>query len=432
MRLKNHQQLNKPILKTLQGLMAPSTKYLKEETDLLQHSKGSSPDYLLEQDLVKKRKSKSPSINYVKKAKHQEDNEDGSEDIAKQYKKFSGASKFNLNSEEVFCVCRRPDYGGELMVLCDGCEEWFHFKCMKLNKQYSKLVARFYCKFCEWKSIGYTQWKRKCRLDWCWEPARADSKSKYCCEEHGIIFLKTKLLDCDKTIGDIKSEEIKSTLVFIDGDLEKLDKLGSSFPELPEVIEFKSNKESGQFPEYIKKDLSEKNERVEKINQKLSLCQIKSRYLLRLKERIKIINDKLSQVQGEDASETTNKKSKKSKAKKIDLCYYDKQLSQTLELNDSSKYLPLIDSQDIYQDFKQEIDDIIAYYEQNKDGDSFNGPLCIKDRRKCSKHNGWWNLVNDELFKHTTELSTKLESLENEKSLILKEYSIQVYEGKNK
>jgi len=50
------------------------------------------------------------------------------EEIAKQYKKFSNAPKFNLNSEELFCICRKPDYGGELMISCDNCDEWFHFK----------------------------------------------------------------------------------------------------------------------------------------------------------------------------------------------------------------------------------------------------------------------------------------------------------------
>ena len=89
-----------------------------------------------------------------KRVKHDVDSsplvEESNEEIARQYKKFINAPKYDLNSEELFCVCRRPDLG-EMMVACDGCEEWFHFKCMKINEKYSNLIAKYYCKFCEWK-----------------------------------------------------------------------------------------------------------------------------------------------------------------------------------------------------------------------------------------------------------------------------------------
>ncbi|KAG7906157.1 hypothetical protein KL906_004610 [Ogataea polymorpha] len=68
--------------------------------------------------------------------------------LQERYNKFSKAAKYNLNSEELFCVCRRVD-DGELMVACDGCDEWFHFSCMKLDPKYKDLVSNFYCIFCD-------------------------------------------------------------------------------------------------------------------------------------------------------------------------------------------------------------------------------------------------------------------------------------------
>lgn len=110
------------------------------------------------------------------------DVEELSEEISRQFKKYQSSSKFDLNSEEVFCICRRPDQG-ELMICCDGCEEWFHFKCMRLDLKYSKLVAKFFCKFCQWKGVGNTKWKKKCRLEGCFESIA--NESKYCSEDHG-------------------------------------------------------------------------------------------------------------------------------------------------------------------------------------------------------------------------------------------------------
>lgn len=54
-------------------------------------------------------------------------------------------------NEEVYCFCRMPDFGEE-MILCDqndgGCNEWFHFSCVKLTK---KPKRRWLCPECRKK-----------------------------------------------------------------------------------------------------------------------------------------------------------------------------------------------------------------------------------------------------------------------------------------
>lgn len=40
----------------------------------------------------------------------------------------------------VYCTCRRP-YDGRFMVMCDGCEEWFHGHCVRLSARQGRVLA---------------------------------------------------------------------------------------------------------------------------------------------------------------------------------------------------------------------------------------------------------------------------------------------------
>ena len=68
-------------------------------------------------------------------------------ELQAKYETYQRAPKYDLNSQPLYCVCRRED-DGELMVACDGCDEWYHFRCMKLNQKYKDLVSNYYCIFC--------------------------------------------------------------------------------------------------------------------------------------------------------------------------------------------------------------------------------------------------------------------------------------------
>lgn len=424
----------------------------------------------MENEQVKKRRSASPAVSSkeVKKSKVEKENlldghsaspsglsnrypteeiEDESyEEISKQYKKFSNAPKFNLNSEELFCICRKPDHGGELMISCDSCDEWFHFKCMKLNEDHSKLIAKFYCKFCRWKGVGSTKWKRKCRLEWCWEPIRADSKSKYCCDEHGITYIKQTLL-IKNGINDLIPNDIKSIFNYCTtsyNGYQKLVLLGSKFPELPEISSLKKDgSDISELPESLKNNLTKIGSNLDKINSLIDFCRLKSDYLLKIKEKIKIINERLqASYQVEDQTENCeesskgkrSKDSKSKKSKKFDLCCYDKSINQGIQTdilskNDIEKFTI---SEDIYTDYKEQIDNIIGFYREHKDDiDSnswFENTICLQDKRKCPRHNGWWNLINDEVVKRYNELSINAKKLEDEKLIMLRNYSIKIYE----
>lgn len=90
------------------------------------------------------------------------------------------------------------------MVGCDGCDDWFHFSCLKIPEKYKELVFSFYCPYCQAGITGpssraaagqveerRTIWKRKCRLSGCFKPCQ--DASKYCSEEHGEQYMKQAL-----------------------------------------------------------------------------------------------------------------------------------------------------------------------------------------------------------------------------------------------
>lgn len=366
------------------------------------------------EDAARKRKSKSPSLLREPEPKRVKEDH---EDIAKQYKRFRDAPRFNLNSEELYCVCRQPDRYGELMISCDGCEEWFHFKCMKINPNFQKLVHKFFCKFCQWKGTGRTRWHRKCRTPGCGKPINQDEQSKYCSHECGVRFLKSALVGSQQlSKGDIK---------FVITHCETYDEmvnLGQEFPELPEVLLLEMEK----LPLHIREQLEENDKTRGVVEKNFDASRLKAEYFVKVKEKVKIINEKLQErADPEEGVESVKKgKKKKSKSKKVDICCFDERLNDSL---DPEEYDKVVSAPSTYEAFKDEIDAIVAAYTEDGFGD-FESPLCLQDRRKCIRHNGWVNLISDRIWKELNELQAVLDKLAAERADTLREYSTLVYE----
>lgn len=366
-------------------------------------------------DLARKRKSKSPSLAHENKRLKEED-VDVTDDIAKQYKRFKAAAKYNLNSEELYCICRKPDHGGELMVGCDGCEEWFHFKCMKINPQYKGLISSFYCKFCQWRNVGQTRWNKKCRRPGCFEPISKSERSKYCSEECGLRFLRSKLQGSDV----LPQDHIKFVLSY-NSTYEDLTRMGIRFPELPEVELLDMEK----LPLQIRTELTEIDAKVKKVLARHELVATKVLFLPKIKEKIRIVNEKLQQKLEPEEDEKGKKGKKKSKAKKIDLCCFEKGLD-SLHSKEEYESIP----ENVYEAFKADIDEVVRSY--SSDGyEEYKGELCLQDRRKCLRHNGWLGLLTDRLWKIQSELESLISKLEQYKADTLRNYSIQKYEEDN-
>lgn len=315
---------------------------------------------------------------------------DTNEDITKQYKKYQNSPKFNLNSEEIFCICRKPDLGGQLMIGCDGCNEWYHFKCMKVNELYKDLISKFYCKFCQWQGKGYTQWKRKCLVDDCWNPISIENgiNSKYCSKQCGIKYFKTIMN------GYSDRDKVKLLLNQCNGK-DQFKQLGNKFPEFldPNNLEI--------LPTGIKDDLKMINNQIGELEKQIDASNKKIQYLLAYKEHMKLLNDKLNPGI--------------KKTKRVELCLCNRKLRHV--------------TPQMVDEFQSNIDSIIDDY--NSDQVEFQG-ICLMERRKCPRHNGWFNLIHDQVIKAIAQDDAKLSELNGVKDLLIRDYSISVYEQKEK
>jgi COMPASS component SPP1 len=115
------------------------------------------------------------------------------------------------DSNETFCICRKPD-NHTWMIACDGvCDDWYHGKCVNIDPRDAELIEKYICGSyktnaspsfaneatgpnCKAQGHGWTIWKPMCRLKECRKPCRFDKRnlSKYCSDEHGLEFMRQK------------------------------------------------------------------------------------------------------------------------------------------------------------------------------------------------------------------------------------------------
>ncbi|ODV94736.1 hypothetical protein PACTADRAFT_34492 [Pachysolen tannophilus NRRL Y-2460] len=353
------------------------------------------------------------SVNDIK-------NKENKQLIAK-YKKYISSAKYDPNTgEELYCICRRPD-NGELMVCCDGCDQWFHFKCKGLDLKLDKLVSNYYCIFCdELFEKGKTLWKKKCLLKNCYNPINIDLStgkvSKYCCNEHGKLYLRHKFSNKFDNDSSIKLDEFSKILKDV-SSFDSFLRLGDHLP-----MDYKNNP---NFPEKIKIKIDNMNNELKKLNESLKMVELKKSYLNNTREKVKIYNDEIFKInnamneakqvadlkqeeeQEEAAAVKKSKKNSKSKnknlVKKVDICGYDYKLSQienAVSLNNIQIH-PIKSLSDFLSE--EEVSNFATNYKDNSDNILYS--LCIKERNKCFKHSYWYDIKIDSLNLQFQELN---------------------------
>jgi COMPASS component SPP1 len=121
-------------------------------------------------------------------------------------------SMVDTDSDEVYCICRKPD-DHKYMIGCDGgCDNWFHGKCVNISEEDGKLIDKYICPNCEKKGIGITTWKPMCRREGCRKAARLANgiTSKYCSDECGVLFMQQHLSQSNKEAQNTTQEKLKS------------------------------------------------------------------------------------------------------------------------------------------------------------------------------------------------------------------------------
>lgn len=101
-----------------------------------------------------------------------------------------------------YCLCRGPD-DHRWMICCEGCEDWFHGECIKMNKEIGEnLIEKFICPNCSTDELA-TIYKKTCALGACRKSARlAQSEpSVFCSNEHAQTWWERMISRLPKAKG---------------------------------------------------------------------------------------------------------------------------------------------------------------------------------------------------------------------------------------
>ncbi len=85
----------------------------------------------------------------------------------------------------LYCICRqRQDDVEGGMIMCDRCEQWYHYRCMEITEDDVELVDQFICPPCHGETGEKTTYKEACAREGCRRAART-LFSKYCSDRCG-------------------------------------------------------------------------------------------------------------------------------------------------------------------------------------------------------------------------------------------------------
>ncbi|KAI8813645.1 hypothetical protein BJ742DRAFT_704778 [Cladochytrium replicatum] len=68
---------------------------------------------------------------------------------------------------QTFCICNQPAEEGRPMIMCDYCNDWFHFSCVLLTKEQVESIDKYCCPRCDSRTWNqtYNHEKKRKRAD---------------------------------------------------------------------------------------------------------------------------------------------------------------------------------------------------------------------------------------------------------------------------
>ncbi|CAI4038899.1 hypothetical protein SMKI_06G2510 [Saccharomyces mikatae IFO 1815] len=336
---------------------------------------------------------------------------------------YSSLKKNPTTGEDVYCICKKPDYG-ELMVGCDGCDEWFHFACLHIPDQFKDLVFSFFCPYCQAgitgknkdaiingeMSLPKTLWKKKCRISDCYKPCSQDSK--YCSEEHGREFVNDiwTRLKTDEDRAVIK-EMVEQT-----GHIDKF-KMFGQLDFINNNVAIKTDDEREIFDQIVVRDTTLKSlendlREIQEITlpsfkKKLELLEVYLGWLDNVYDKIrKLSDDVASSVEGGKMDIKGTKKKKKNCGKnrtRRNICGYCS----------------------TYERLPCTVEEFVKEMRENEETTTVYG-VCTK--WKCNRHLDWVS-TNQELYlQQIDSLESMQERLHHLIQARKKQLNIQYYE----
>ncbi|CCF59665.1 hypothetical protein KAFR_0H02560 [Kazachstania africana CBS 2517] len=330
---------------------------------------------------------------------------------------YSPKKKEPVTQQEVYCICKKPDEG-ELMVGCDGCDDWFHFKCMKIPEVYRSLVFAFFCPYCQSGITGKnkdnfnvelprTLWKRKCRLSSCYEPC--EDKSKYCSEAHGLLYMQNLVANVSrdsnlKEGSESQDDLLKQMVSYSNGDVESFKNIGKeSFIDEDLTVDAE-----------VVKEIVDKDQNLNELRSNLDECDTIT--LPRLKENLEVLQKYIDWLTEVNLKLNYNEEELKAREETMNLNNGTNSKKRSKNGNKNTRVKSKKNicgyTADI-QDFNISVDDFIAEYKGNQEKEEpllqvYN--ICVK--AKCNKHSDWTSMKVEQVKQQMRSLDTYRERLE--------------------
>ena len=346
------------------------------------------------------------------------------------------------SSDDVYCICRKPDTG-TFMIGCDGtCDDWFHGKCVGIDERDKNLIDKYVCPNCLKAGVGQTTWKRMCRRSGCRQPARVGKTkggkdgSKYCSEECGVMYFREMVArtrgredtmrhrsnrrkgsivspeqsrmaaddDLGARGGVISAGELKS-LANSSKTAEDFKRLGEGVLSPPETPDSKSSPTT--------KDGSRKNNAMDFTESEAQALANINRQKDEARRKHQLLKDRMKFVTlvKQAASRTATEKELKPK----DYCGYDSRIEWT-----GGQFAAWRDSAVGKQAF--ELDTLAREKTGAETGETemeeAEHDFEVCDRKKCARHLEWTKLAVDDVRFEMSDNSDHMRALDKEEKQI--------------
>ncbi|KAH0363795.1 hypothetical protein KCU65_g7137, partial [Aureobasidium melanogenum] len=332
-----------------------------------------------------------------------------------------------ISDTDLYCICRKPDTG-TFMIGCDGCDDWFHGKCVNISEKWKTLIDKYICPFCEERGVGETTWKRMCRRNGCGMPAQVANNSKFCSERCGQLFFQGLIAERTRQLTDgdlgargglITGNEVKS-MIQVCPTVEAFHKFNNgSISPVPGSSPGAMKDEGSEDEAPLSHESALNDIERERIDQITNLrATARARHSL-LRDKLKFVK-MLKTV----ASRLADHRAVKPK----DLCGYDSRISWSEEEFDVWR------SSEAGQEALR-IESLPLPSDEDLDGDTgmtgFNDSepsTCMK--KKCGRHYDWAKLAMDDTKDETSQNNQFMHGLDKEEKEIIERARLRAREIK--
>ena len=343
----------------------------------------------------------------------------------------------DIDDNEMYCLCRKPDTG-TFMIGCDGtCDDWFHGKCVGIEERDKNLIDKYICPNCKKAGIGETTWKRICRRHGCRMPAKIGKSkngkdgSKYCSDECGVKFWR-EMVAQTRGRGETaknRASRRKSSIVSHErpamdddlgarggllaaGELKALvtsSKSAEDFKKLGEgVLSPPATPASKKAPSRDDVLTESETSAIQEISRQKDAAREKHQLL---KDRMKFVT-----MVKQAASRTATEKELKPK----EYCGYDSRLEWTDTQFDRWRH----------SDTGKQAFELDTLATDNAQGEDDNEDECeICDRKKCARHLEWNKLAVDDVRAYMSDNGDRMRELDREEREIRERAALRAKAG---